>query len=151
MMRAVLVILEHTAANYTVQHTYLWYIRLTSANCVCMGGPSAGDGEQECGGCTININTHLQYMLALWHFSKHRSGQFTNGFPLWRRAGMGAAMWLYSGNKGFLVIWMCSDVKCFKWINSWSRIKKRIQSWFVKRILKHLTSQGFGLCTLSLS
>jgi len=27
-------------------------------------------------------------------------GQFTNGFPLWRRAGMGAAMWLYSGNKG---------------------------------------------------
>lgn len=27
-------------------------------------------------------------------------GQQANGFPLWRRAGRGAAMWLYSGNKG---------------------------------------------------
>ncbi|CAK9046546.1 unnamed protein product, partial [Durusdinium trenchii] len=29
--------------------------------------------------------------------------QQANGFPLWRRAGRGAAMWLYSGNKGSLV------------------------------------------------
>lgn len=25
-----------------------------------------------------------------------------NGFPAWKRAGLGAAMWLYSGNKGDL-------------------------------------------------
>lgn len=33
-------------------------------------------------------------------------GQFANGFPLWRCAGLGAAMWLFSGNKGK---WCISD------------------------------------------
>ena len=95
---------------------------------VCMGGPSGGRGNRNVeGALSTSTQKHTLTMdacAAVW------PGQFTNGFPLWRRAGMGAAMWLYSGNKGLLVIRMSSGVKCFKWINSWSRIKKIIRSWF---------------------
>ena len=49
----------------------------------------------------------VHHMISYKQFSLDETfpGQFANGFPLWRRAGLGAAMWLFSGNKGSLAGW----------------------------------------------
>ena len=61
------------------------------------------------------------------------AGQSANGFPLWRRAGQGAAMWLFSGNKGSSagpwISWFTL------WYQTWLASKSHVNGGFNEKII----------------